>query len=96
MRKRLATALLAVAMLFSTACAAPIAVNFEDTAALIDENGAEIVAPGAYDFIFALGETGPCFPAAATWRESTSTRCSTARASALRNRLTTCFPRTAT
>ncbi len=61
MRKRLATALLAVAMLFSTACAAPIAVNFEDTAALIDENGAEIVAPGAYDFIFALGGDGALF-----------------------------------
>ncbi|HIS03237.1 MAG TPA: WG repeat-containing protein [Candidatus Pullichristensenella avicola] len=62
MRKGL-TALVAAALLFSTACATPIAVNFEDTAALIDENGAEIVAPGTYDFIFALDENGDLFSA---------------------------------
>ena len=62
MRKRLLTALLAAALLlFSTAFAAPIAANFLDTAALIDEDGAEIVAPGAYDFIFALDEAGELF-----------------------------------
>ena len=63
MRKRLLAALLAALLLFSTASAASIAANFLDTAALIDESGAEIVAPGVYDFIFALDEAGTLFSA---------------------------------
>ena len=61
MCKRLLTALLAAALLCSTALAAPIAANFLDSAALIDEDGAVIVAPGAYDFIFALDDAGELF-----------------------------------
>ena len=58
---RRARALLAAALLCSTALAAPIAANFLDSAALIDEDGAVIVAPGAYDFIFALDDAGELF-----------------------------------
>ena len=61
MRKRFAALLLATLLLFSTAFAASIAVNFVDTAALIDVSGAEVVAPGRYDFIFALDEAGELF-----------------------------------
>ena len=61
MCKRLLTALLAAALLCSTALAAPIAANFLDSAALIDEDGAVIVAPGAYDFIFALDDASELF-----------------------------------
>ena len=57
----LCSALLAAALLCSTALAAPIAANFLDSAALIDEDGAVIVAPGAYDFIFALDDAGELF-----------------------------------
>ena len=63
MLRRLAAALLSALLLFSTAFAAPIAANFLDTAALLDEDGAELVAPGRYDFIFALDEAGTLFSA---------------------------------
>ena len=61
MLKRILTALTAALTLFSTASAASIAVNFEGVAALIDESGAEYVAPGTYDFIFALDKEGALF-----------------------------------
>ena len=74
---------LAALLLFSPAYAASIAVNLIDTAALVDENGVEIVAPGAYDFIFALDGEGGLFSG---WQAAktafTATRCLTARASA--------------
>ena len=81
MCKRLLTALLAAALLYSTALAAPIAANFLDSAALIDEDGAVIVAPGAYDFIFAPRRRGRTVLAAAAMKAAlTATRCLTARA----------------
>ncbi|NLF26728.1 MAG: WG repeat-containing protein [Clostridiales bacterium] len=54
------TLFLALAALFlmSSASASSIAVNFEDTAALIGPDGAEKIAPGGYEFIFALPENG--------------------------------------
>lgn len=54
------TLLLALAALFlmSSANASSIAVNFEDTAALIGTDGLEKIAPGGYEFIFALPENG--------------------------------------
>src|SRR5699024_5252716 len=61
MPKRLPALFLAALLLFSPAYAASIAVNLIDTAALVDENGVEIVAPGAYDFIFALDGEGGLF-----------------------------------
>ena len=63
MLRRLAAVFLSVLVLFSTAFAAPIAANFLDTAALLDEDGAELVAPGRYDFIFALDGAGTLFSA---------------------------------
>ena len=61
MFKRLWAVLLAVLLLLSTAHAASIAVDFADTAALIDAEGTEIVAPGTYSFIFALDADGTLF-----------------------------------
>ena len=61
MRKRLAAVLLVALLLFSTASAASVAVNFYDTAALVSVDGAEIIAPGTYDFIFALDDAGELF-----------------------------------
>lgn len=45
MFKRLSAVLLAVLLLLSTAYAASIAVDFADTAALIDSEGTELIAP---------------------------------------------------
>jgi len=52
------TVLLALAALLfaSSAGASSIAVNARDTAALIGADGAEKIAPGSYEFIFALPE----------------------------------------
>lgn len=61
MFKRLSAVLLAVLLLLSTAYAASIAVDFADTAALIDSEGTELIAPGAYSFIFALDADGTLF-----------------------------------
>ena len=61
MLRRLAAALTALLLVPCAALAAPIAVNFEGMAALIEADGTEIVAPGTYDFIFAVGEEGELF-----------------------------------
>ncbi len=55
MLKRTLALVLSSLLFFSAANAQPIAVNFQDAAALIDYDGRELVAPGAFDYIFDLG-----------------------------------------
>lgn len=61
MLKKIFAVLLALLVPIGAAQAASIAVAFTDTAALIDAEGAQVLAPGLYATIFALDEEGNYF-----------------------------------